>query len=77
MVQKGEFLRVKSAKNGYEVKSFIDYYLDGKLVKSKMLRHATYAPQQGILYEGTETLPEGFTLPKDDFVVDKNSVIND
>lgn len=74
---KGEFLRVKSAKNGYEVKSFIDYYLDGKLVKSKMLRHATYAPQQGILYEGTETLPEGFSLPKDDFVVDKNSVIND
>ena len=77
ILYKGEFLRVKNAKNGYEAKSYIDYYVDGKLVKSKMLRHATYAPQQGILYEGTETLPEGFTIPKDDLVLNKNTIIND
>lgn len=62
---KGEFIRVKSSKNGYEVQSFIDYLKDGKLVLSKPLRHATYEPQQGILYEGCEVLPKSLILPKE------------
>ena len=72
---KGEFLRVKNAKDGYEAKSFIEYYKDGKLVKTKQLRHATYDAQQGILYEGASTLPDDMTLPKSDtFILSSNSV---
>ncbi len=70
---KGEFLRVKTAKNGYEGKSFLDYYKDGKLVKSKQLRHATYDAQQGILYEGASDLPADMTLPKTTTLLPQNS----
>lgn len=72
---KGEFLRIKKAKDGYEAKSFIEYYKDGKLVKTKQLRHATYDAQQGILYEGASTLPDDMTLPKSDtFILSPNSI---
>ena len=74
---KGEFLRVKQAKNGYEAKSYIEYYKNGELVKSKQLRHATYDAQPGILYEGCESLPEGMTIPKENLTIDKNTIVND
>lgn len=69
---KGEFLREKVAKDGYEVETFVDYYLNGKLHHTKSLRHATYAPQKGVVYEGCETLPKGMTLPKDKFTTYSN-----
>lgn len=62
---KGEFLRVKYGKNGYEANSYLDYYKNGKLIKTKLIRSCSYEPQNGILYEGVDTLPEGMTLPKD------------
>jgi vancomycin resistance protein YoaR len=64
---KGEFIREKASKNGYEVQTFIDCYAkDGTtLLSTKSLRHATYEPQQGVLYEGCETLPKSLTLPSD------------
>lgn len=61
---KGEFYRVKQGKDGYEAKAYKEYYVDGKLQNKKLLRHATYNAQQGIVYEGVDTLPEGMTLPK-------------
>ncbi len=71
---KGEYLRVKNAKNGYEGKSFIEYYKDGKLVKTKQLRHATYEAQQGILYEGANDIPKDMTIPKENsFVLPQNT----
>lgn len=70
---KGEYLRVKNAKNGYEGKSFIEYYKDGKLVKTKQLRHATYEAQQGILYEGASDLSDDMTMPKENSVLSPNS----
>ena len=64
---KGEYLRTKYPKDGYEAKAYLEYYIDGKYSHKKQIRHSTYNPQQGIIYEGCETLPEGMTLPKDEF----------
>ena len=61
---KGEFLRVKYGKNGYEANSYLDYYENEKLIKTKKIRSCTYDPQNGILYEGVDSLPEGMTLPE-------------
>lgn len=61
---KGEFIREKASKDGYEVQTFLDYFKNNELVSTKPLRHATYEPQQGIVYEGCETLPKSLTLPK-------------
>lgn len=74
---KGEFLRVKASKNGYEAKSFVEYYKNGTLVKSKQLRHATYDAQSGIIYEGCNNLPEGMTLPSENYIIGQQSIIND
>lgn len=64
---KGEYFRYKYPKDGYEAKTYLEYYIDGKFSHKKQIRHATYASQQGIVYEGCESLPEGMTLPKDNF----------
>lgn len=61
---KGEFYRVKYGKDGYEAKAYKELYVDGKLQNKKLIRHATYNSQQGIVYEGVDTLPDGMTLPK-------------
>jgi len=61
---KGEFIREKASKDGYEVQTFLEYFKDEKLISTKPLRHATYEPQQGIVYEGCETLPKSLSLPK-------------
>ncbi len=56
---KGEFHRVKYPQEGYEAKSYLQFWVDGQLVEEKYLRHSRYNAQQGIVYEGVETLPEG------------------
>lgn len=61
---KGEYLRIKKPKDGYEAVSSIEYYKDGKLQRTKQLRHATYDAQRGVLVEGCDKLPDGMTLPK-------------
>lgn len=61
---KGEYLKVKNAKNGYEARSYIDIYKDEVLSSTKEIRHAIYDAQCGIIYEGVDDLPEGMTLPK-------------
>lgn len=62
---KGEFFRTKYPKDGYEAKAYLEYYIDGKYSHKKQIRHSTYQPQQGVIYEGCDDLPEGMTLPKD------------
>ncbi len=64
---KGEFLRVKFAKNGYVSRAYLDFYENGHLKTSKLIRSDKYDAQCGIVYEGTEDLIEGFVLPKDTF----------
>ena len=46
-----------------------EYYRDGKLIKREEIRHETYQPQQGIVIEGAQELPEGFVLPEQDVVI--------
>ncbi len=60
---KGEYFRVKYPQEGYESKAYTQLYQDGKLVNETLIRHERYEPQQGIVYQGVETLPEGMTLP--------------
>ena len=60
---KGEFLRVKNGKEGYESKAYLQYYKNGKMINEKQIRFDRYEPQCGVVYEGVEDLIEGFTLP--------------
>ena len=64
---KGEYYRTKYPKDGYEAKAYLEYYIDGNFSHKKQIRHSLYDAQQGIVYEGCETLSEGMTLPKDNF----------
>lgn len=63
---KGEYYRVKYPCEGYEAKAYIDYLKDGEVLEEKFIRHEKYGPTQGIIYEGTEDLIEGLTLPEND-----------
>ena len=60
---KGEYLRLKYPHEGYRVKAYLDKYVKGALVESKLLREEIYNAQEGIIIEGTEEVTEGITLP--------------
>lgn len=64
IIFKGEYYRVKYPQEGYEAEGYLQYYVDGELVEEKLVRRARYNSQQGIIYEGTEELFEGLTLPE-------------
>lgn len=66
---KGEYYRLKWPAEGYEAKGYKEYYKDGKLIDREEIRHETYQPQQGIVIEGAQDLPEGFVLPKQDVTI--------
>ena len=66
VMYKGEYYRVKYPREGYESKAFVDYYINGNLAHSKMIRHEIYQPQEGIIVEGVEDLGPGMTLPPND-----------
>ena len=63
---KGEYLRIKYPQEGYESNAYIEYAKDGKVVGEKMIRHAIYNPQDGLIIEGTEDIGEGMELPKNE-----------
>ena len=56
---KGEYFRVSYSKDGYEAKSYLQKYLDGKLIEEEQIRHEIYQPQRGLVIEGVEELPAG------------------
>lgn len=60
---KGEYLREKSPKDGYIAHAYLDTYRNGELISHQLIREVMYEPQLGLVYEGTEELPEGMTLP--------------
>lgn len=62
---KGEFHRIKYPQQGYEAKSYLEYWVNGEKVKEKYLRYSRYNAQQGIIYEGVEDLPEGLSYQED------------
>ena len=56
---KGEYFRVSYSKDGYEAKSYLQKYLNGKLIEEEQIRHEIYQPQRGLVIEGVEELPAG------------------
>ena len=66
VIYKGEYYRLKYPREGYEAKAYKCYYKDGELIKKEEIRHEKYQPIDGIIIEGIEELPEGFTLPESD-----------
>lgn len=58
---KGEYFRLKSSKDGYEAKSYLQKYFNGSLVDETEIRHEIYQAQRGIVVEGAEILPEGMS----------------
>lgn len=63
ILYKGEYLRVKYPREGYESKGYLRYYKDGQLIEEKEIRHDFYQPQDGIVMEGIEELGTGMTVP--------------
>lgn len=66
ILYKGEYLRVKYPREGYESKAYLQHFKDGELVDEKEIRHDFYAPQDGIVMEGVEDTVEGMTIPASD-----------
>ena len=59
---KGEQYRLTYPRNGYEAKAYVEYYVDGKKVEEKEIRHEIYKPQNGIVVEGVEDVPAGMNI---------------
>lgn len=56
---KGEYFRKSYPKSGHEAKAYLQKYKEGVLIDETEIRHEIYQPQMGIVYEGTNDLPEG------------------
>lgn len=61
---KGEYLRLKYPREGYESNAYILKFQDGELIDQKLIRHEIYAPQDGIIIEGAEEPYAGITIPE-------------
>lgn len=59
---KGEQYRLTYPRNGYEAKAYVEYYVNGKKVEEKEIRHEIYKPQNGIVVEGVEDVPAGMNI---------------
>jgi vancomycin resistance protein YoaR len=66
ILYKGEYLRIKYPREGYESKAFVQYFKDGVLESEKEIRHDFYSAQDGIVMEGVEDAAEGMTIPASD-----------
>ncbi len=64
VMYKGEYFRLKYPREGYQSRAYIDYFLNGEKVESKLIRDETYQAQEGIVIEGVNELGEGMTLPE-------------
>ena len=74
VLYKGEYYRLKWPQEGYDAKAYKEYYKDGRLIDREEIRHEKYLPEQGIVIEGAQDLPEGFVLPKQDVTIYKPTV---
>ncbi|MBQ7308015.1 MAG: VanW family protein [Clostridia bacterium] len=52
-----DVLELRTARNGYEVNAYLDYYKNNKLIKSEKIRHEIYQPQAKILVIGSKVRP--------------------
>jgi len=58
---KGEYFRISYPKDGYEVKAYLQKFVNDELVDEQEIRHEVYQPQRGLVIEGVEELPAGMT----------------
>ena len=63
ILYKGEYLRIKYPREGYESKGYLQYYKDGKLDHEKEIRHDFYLAQDGVVMEGVESPVDGMVIP--------------
>ena len=59
---KGEQYRLTYPRSGYEAKAYLDYFKNGEKIEEKLIRHEIYSPQNGIVIEGVEDVPNGMTI---------------
>lgn len=59
---KGEQYRLTYPRSGYEAVAYLEYYKNGEKIDEKQIRHEIYAPQNGIVIEGVEDVPNGMTI---------------
>ena len=69
VLYKGEYYRLKWPAQGYDARAYKEYYKDGELINREEIRHERYLPEQGIVIEGAQELPEGFELPEQDVTI--------
>ena len=69
VIYKGEYYRLKWPAQGYDAKAYKEYYKGDKLIKREEIRHEKYLPQEGVVIEGSQELPEGFVLPEQDVTI--------
>ncbi|MCL2176407.1 MAG: VanW family protein [Firmicutes bacterium] len=51
---KGEFARINHSKPGVKSKGYLDYYINGARVESRLLRTDSYKAQKGLVIEGAK-----------------------
>jgi len=66
ILYKGEYLRIKYPREGYESKAYLQRFKDGELVDEKEIRHDFYQAQDGVVMEGVEDIVDGMTIPASD-----------
>lgn len=71
VLYKGEYLRIKYPREGYESRAYLQYYVDGALDHEKEIRHDFYPAQDGIVVEGVEDVAEGMVVPASDVKIVK------
>ena len=71
ILYKGEYLRLKYPREGYESKAFLQHYKNGELSEEKEIRHDFYPAQDGVVVEGVEDVIEGMVVPASDVKIIK------
>lgn len=77
ILYKGEYLRIKYPREGYESKAYLQHFKDGELVSEKEIRHDFYQPQDGVVMEGVEDIVDGMTIPASDVRLIKPQKVTD
>ncbi len=77
ILYKGEYLRIKYPREGYESKAYLQYFKDGQLLNEKEIRHDFYQAQDGVVMEGVEDIVDGMTIPASDVKLIKPQKVTD
>ena len=70
----GEYYRLSYPREGYEANGYLQKYKNGEMIEETLIRHEIYKPQNGVIIEGVEVLPEGLTAIESDVEIIKPQV---